>query len=314
MDSKEVRDEPGFIEDQAVSLDNYRGLVGWYWLPPEAMRCCAVTPGKSYLRRTKHGRGWVARVEGGALSVIGRDCAQNTFAADSSIMTDIRQATAQIDREEQQARLADLLAQRETRMQEQQDALVALEDRRKRLSELKQEIGDANTRTIEDRARTGRGAVDVTGTVPAKRDANGEVIEDAVAVPIRVGTLTEIRACNPDTMRQVGDALRGLRKAYEAVSPDAAEESTGAQRKLVAALNEHDRLVGNALALTRQLDAFLSSDLTPMAFLVHGQADRVAAARAALTRLGVTAGPKGWIQRAEEELCRAHQVSKVRIG
>ncbi|PBJ83742.1 hypothetical protein CMZ84_04435 [Lysobacteraceae bacterium NML93-0399] len=313
MDSKEVRDEPGFIADQPVSLDNYRGLVGWYALPPDAMRCCAVAPGKSHLCRTKHGRGWVARVEGGALSVIGRDCAQNTFAADSSIMADIHRATAQIDRDEQLARLAGLLAQRETRMQEQQAALVGLEERRKRLSELLQEVGDATRRAIEDRARTGRGTVDVTGTVPAKRDSDGEVIREAVAVPIRVGTLPEIRACNPDTMRQVGDALRGLRKAYQAASPEATEESTGAQRKLVAALNDHDRVVGDAIALARQLDAFLSSDLRPLAFLVHGQRDRADAARAALSRQGLADGPKQWIQRAEAELCRAHSVSKIRI-
>ena len=61
-----------------------------YWLlqSREKVFCC-VEKAKGQLYKHEHGKGWVAKKTDGTLTIMGNDCANDKFGADSKIFQDI---------------------------------------------------------------------------------------------------------------------------------------------------------------------------------------------------------------------------------
>lgn len=308
----EVVTLPGFKDEQPISLETYRGLVGWYSLEKKEMRCCSLrSTGK--LCRTPHQTGWVARVADGALTIIGGDCAKQKYDADSTIMRDISAAQKSIDEEIANERLAELLAGKDRARAEVVGTLERLDGRRRALQGFFDAVGRKNQSRLEELARTS-GDVVVEGRTPAEVDSDGEVIKDARIVRITLPPIASIAVCKPSYVSPMADDLRKLRKLYD--DADALIES-GAQkgrRELSAGLSRTDSSVSAAEDAVRAIDAFLSCDLTGACFLVNDWKERCLVGKIAIDRLGLEDDPKAWIQRIEAGLRRKYNVTKIVIG
>jgi hypothetical protein len=308
----EITALPEFEKEQPISAETYVGLVGWYAFEKEEMYCCSLKE-TGTLCRTPHKKGWVARVAGGGLTIIGGDCAKKKYDADSTIMRDINLAQKSIDDEAVKQRLAELLSDRDSARAAVVAAFERLDGRRRALQGFMEAVGRKNQSRLEELARTS-GEVMVEGRTPAEVDSDGEVIKDARIVRITLPPIASIVVCKPSYVAPMADDLRKLRKLYD--DADALIES-GAQkgrRELSAGLSRTDSSVSAAEDAVRAIDAFLSCDLTGACFLVNDWKDRCLVGKIAIDRLGVGGDPKAWIQRIEAGLRRKHNVTKIVIG
>lgn len=311
-DRAEIAAQPGYQVDQPISLDTYRGLVGWYSFEKEEMRCCSLKdPGS--LCKTAHRKGWVARVDGGALTVIGGDCAKNKYEAESSIMRDISQAVKQIDEEAAQARVAELLGHRDEGRAKVVAALQLIEERRRALQGFMEQVGKRNQSRLEDLARTS-GEVTVEGRTPPERDSDGEVIKDGRIVSIPLPAMTSLEVCKPSFLAPAADDLRTLRNLYDKADELLQDGGQKGRRLLTAGLQRVDSAVAAAEAAGKAVSAFLECNLIAACFLVNDWKDRSMVGRIAMERAGVTGDPKQWIQRFEGGLRYKYGVTQIRIG
>ncbi|MDH2022928.1 hypothetical protein N5J29_09180 [Stenotrophomonas sp. GD03680] len=308
----EVSALPDFKKEQPISAESYVGLVGWYAFEKEEMHCCSLKESGT-LCRTPHKKGWVARVSGGALTIIGGDCAKKKYDADSTIMRDINLAQKSIDDEAAKQRLAELLTDRDSARAAVAAAFERLDGRRRALQGFMEAVGRRNQSRLEELARTS-GEVVVEGRTPAEVDSDGEVIRDARIVRIQLPPISSIAVCKPSYVTPMADDLRALRKLYD--EADALIESGGqkGRRALGAGLARTDSSVAAAEDAVRAIDAFLSSDLTAACFLVNDWKDRSRMGRLAIERSGAEGDPKAWIQRIEAGLRRKYNVTKIVIG
>ncbi|WP_423159408.1 hypothetical protein [Stenotrophomonas geniculata] len=308
----EVTAVPGFKEEQPISLETYRGLVGWYALEKKEMHCCSLRS-TGTLCNTPHQKGWVAKVAGGALTIIGGDCAKQKYDADSIIMRDISAAQKGIDEELAMERLAELLAGRDVAKARVVAVLEALDERRRALQGFMESVGRKNQSRLEELARTS-GEVLVEGRTPAELDDEGEVIKDARIVPIALPPIASIAVCKPFYLVPIAEELRALRKLCNDADSLIADGPKKGHRALAAGLSRADSSIGKAEVAIRAIDAFLSSDLTAAGFLTSDWKDRCLAAKVAVDRTGSTGDPKAWIQRIEAGLRRKYNVTKIVIG
>ncbi|MGE8398587.1 MAG: hypothetical protein ACN6NZ_01490 [Burkholderiales bacterium] len=308
----EVVTLPGFKNEQPISLETYRGLVGWYSLEKKEMRCCSLRS-TGTLCRTPHQTGWVARVADGALTIIGGDCAKQKYDADSTIMRDISAAQKSIDEELANERLAELLSDKDRARAEVVEALERLDGRRRALQAFFDAVGRKNQSRLEELARTS-GDVVVEGRTPAELDGEGEAIRDARVVRIMLPAISSIAVCKPSFVAPMADDLRKLRKLYDEANVLIESGGQKERRALGAGLARTESSVAAAEDAVRAIDAFLSSDLTAACFLVNDWKDRTRVGRFALERSGAEGDPKTWIQKIEAGLRRKYNVTKIVIG
>ena len=303
---------PGFKEEQPISLETYRGLVGWYALEKKEMHCCSLRS-TGTLCNTPHQKGWVAKVSGGAVTIIGGDCAKQKYDADSIIMRDISAAQKGVDEELAMERLAELLAGRDEARDRLVAAMGALDQRRRALQDFMESVGRKNQARLEELARTS-GAVVVEGRTPAELDDEGEVIKDARVVSITLPPIASIGVCKPFYLTPIAEELRALLKLYNDADRLIATGSKKGQRDLVAGMARADSSIAKGEAAARAISAFLSSDLTAAGFLTGDWKDRCLAAKASLDRMGGDGDPGVWLKKVEAGLCHKYSVTKIVIG
>lgn len=308
----EVVTLPGFKHEQPISLETYRGLVGWYSLEKKEMRCCSLR-NSGALCRTPHQTGWVARVADGALTIIGGDCAKQKYEADSIIMRDISAAQKGIDEQLANERLAELLSDKERARGAVAAALERLDERRRALQGFMEAVGRKNQSRLEELARTS-GDVVVEGRTPAEADSDGKVIKDARIVRITLPPIASITVCRPAYVAPMADDLRKLRKLYDEADALVENGEQKGRRALAAGLSRTGNSISAAEDAVRAIDAFLSCDLTSACFLANDWKDRCLVGKIAVDRLGIGGDARAWIQRFEASLRRKHNVTKIVIG
>ena len=167
----DVEKEPGFSRGNAIHLASYRHLIGWYSFDKEELTCCVQKP-SGLLCDRRHKSGWVASLKDDSVTIIGHNCAEDKFGADSTIFRDITRARNELDRLDDEARVRELLDQKESRVADLQQLIASLLSLQQRLGDRSRKFGDNVWNRLESMARGGSGRVQVQGYTPAVWDEN----------------------------------------------------------------------------------------------------------------------------------------------
>lgn len=304
----------GYATENPVTVSNYKRLLGPYHLSGEELACC-IQRESGNLCRQAHLRGWVAALSDGSISVVGGDCAKEKFGVDSAISRDISVANNALSEIEIEARLRGLLDERDQKLEEVTNTLTAVVWLTRQVAELRSLVGPAAFRALENLGRSGAGTVVVQGITPAVHDKDGELIREQTSIAVPVGTLAGIRVCSPSTLPTSADALRGLRKHYDAANLDALSNRK-LRRALTAALADQPRLIAAARQVIADGEAFLANDFMPVCFLVSDSASRERIAKWARPTSASQVdyvSNKNWLQKLEAALCKTYNVKRIQI-
>lgn len=310
----EISALPCFEPDAPMRVEDYSGLVGWYRFEGLPVRCCLLKPNGNSCQKP-HGTGWLARRADGVITVIGGDCAKEKFAAANSAgLIDIRRAENEIERASREAKLQELLADRDAQMERVEAEFRRLEQLEAALAGLAKAVGPRVWASLELAGRSGTDRIAVRGYTPAKRDADGDVITPRIDVQVVAGRIPGLRLCAPNLVRTVRHGLAALRLRCTQALPPEGPRRGPAVKELIAALRDVLRQIESARALNREGDALAEADLTPITVLERDVSARVKLLQYAQARMGVTmsrAEAKDWIRANDARLAEAHGVTTL---
>lgn len=313
----EIRKEPGFREDNPIRIDNYSALLGWYKLSEESdeLACCVQRPNGS-LCKTAHRHGWVARLADDSVTIVGSFCAKDKFGADAAIVTDIRRATRLLKETNEAERLQELLLQRDEILPWCIDAMARIAECGLQLEGILSSMAPARAR-LESMSRSGNGQIQVTGRRLAKRNKDGEVIEDTMDFPINVGRLRNVEACNPGRVSGLKAAVHGLWN-WARRPPDELSRLPAKQAKqLSASFRDYPKLKRDLVDYQGLVAAFEQNDFSVLAYVVREFGDRAKVVRAASLRLPTPLGKdaaKAWVMHQDAELKDRHRADRLIFG
>lgn len=315
LNIEEIQDDPAFVSENPVTLENYAGLEGWYSFDKEELACCVKKA--VGLCHQRHRKGWVARLKDNSKSVIGGHCAQRDFGAASIIGQDIARAQNAIDQAQALEDIRDYLSERNDKLAAINDALARANEVNRRIQGFLARAGAANARAIKDRARIGGPFSAIASTPPryAPPDADGfrEKIEDGRQFVVPVGVIPGIAAADPGRVSVLGRELNVQKRAYEGATLDMLLSKPATARKFRAVLGDHDRVMDLANDFLGQAEQFLTADLTPACYAVSDNRARRTMAELALERLGKKGVSASiWLNGLDENLRRLYRVQRIR--
>jgi hypothetical protein len=313
---EEIYNEPGFREALPVSLSNYRGLHGYYQFAPGTdVNCCVQRPSGTLCKKA-HRKGWLARVEGDAVTIIGGTCATTKFGADSIIGSDIAVATNQLDEATKRERLYGQITDVREVLKWCVDARAALSDNKAKIDALATGLGPAWS-TLVNMSRSGNGEVQATGYTLPKRDKDGEIEVDGREVHITIGRLQFVEACNRDRSAGVRMRLWRLEAACRLPEPDLLKLRGKRLREVIATFADYNGVRTAVAALLEEMKGFERNDLTPLCFVNKEFEQRTKVARFVRDRAGIGGGKEGaraWLMRSDAEIKERNRVERIRFG
>lgn len=313
LSEQEIRDEPGFKEDNPVSKDNYSRLIGDYRLP-EQIRCCIQKKPSGGLCKKAHNYGFVVRLTDESVSIIGNKCGTTHFDAQSKVARDMALYTNAKRRQEALERVAELLKDKDDSLARLHSLRGALQAASSRVDTYRQQFGDACANQLSRLAQGGTGAVIVMGErVRLDEDGNRSYDpRDRFAIP--VGALKGVTVFRPGQFRNAQDELRKVALAFGKAQRMDGSEKTTELAAVAADIADFPRVVGLCEDLLKAEQEFASSDWSPLPFLVRDLSDQYKLARIACIQAGRHVGKeaaKTWLQTLERTLRTQHGVDRL---
>lgn len=145
---EEIKNHPGFRENNGVHKGNYKDLIGHYRFADE-VKCC-FQKDNGNLCGEDHKFGFVAILSDNSITIVGNNCAQEKFGADAKIKIDSGRYLKEQKRREKLAGLHELLKVKDAR-------LADLQSFRARASVVK-DWGETFLSSLGDQTVRGRAA------------------------------------------------------------------------------------------------------------------------------------------------------------
>ena len=310
---EQIRELTGYRPDNPLTVDNYSRILGWYQFPKKC--ACCVRRESGTLCRTLHNNGWVAMLQDGSVTVLGRNCANDKFGADSSVFKDISLANNTIKARQRADRLRNLLSQRdelEVRLSESNGKLLAA---RKRIDAFLAEIGPTFAKRIVAMARAGNSAVMVDAVRVRHYEEDGEAKKESSTFKHRLGYLDGIAVLNNDQYIQLSISISNIRQAFTAAA-DMQSLTRATQAALTTRLEECEPVLQRAAVAEEQLGRFFQNSHLLFCFITDERGERSKLARLAMHQVGVDGGrdqAKEWLLGQEQALIQQLGVQAIRI-
>lgn len=310
----EIRALDFFHENNPLSQQTYECLVGYYKLR-EKVYCC-VEKANGQLCKHEHGKGWVAKKTDGTLTIMGNDCANDKFGADSKIFQDISHAENTLRRQTRLAKILTHLEHRDERENTLKTLKQSLDDLRGRISTLFEEVGPKTTKRLLDMARSRKADVLVLGVKYRTYVEDGHTKKERSTVHHRVGTLKGLDVLSKETCTPIYVAIANVLDAFEAAANLGERPNKGVIDALAVRLDQYDQIVRQVEALLKQEVQFNDNAMLLLCFLVDDRTERSHYARKAMHQAGIAGGrdhAKSWLADQEAQLTGQLGVDKIEI-
>jgi hypothetical protein len=310
---EQIRELKGYRPENPLTVENYSRILGWYQFPQKC-ECCVRRESGS-LCRTLHNNGWVARLQDGSVTILGRNCANDKFGADSSVFKDISLAINTIKARQRAERLRDLLSRRdefEGRLIESSAKLLAA---RRKIDAFLGEIGPKFAARIVAMARAGNASVMVDAVRERHYQENGQAKKELSTFKHRLGNLDGISVLNNDQYIQLSIAISNIRQAFTAAT-DMQSLTRTTQAALTTRLEECEPVLQRVAAIEEQLEKFFLNSHLLFCFITDERGERSKLARLAMHQVGVEGGrdvAKDWLLAQEQALIQQLGVQAIRI-
>lgn len=250
----------------------------------------------------------------GSLTIMGKDCANDKFGADSKIFQDINYVRNALRRQERLSKIAIHLAVREQRVRDLQLQRQALDAMRLRTKAFLDELGPKVTQRLLGMARSRNGDVVVTGVKCRDDPNNPKNKKERSTVRHRVGTLAGLSCLSQDTYAPLYTAITSTLDAYDIAANLGEKPGKGIVDALATRLDQYGPLVRGVLALAQEETRLLANQMLLLCFLVDDRAERSRCARKAMHQAEIPGGrdhAKNWL--TEQEGLLAVQLGMQRI-
>lgn len=308
----EIRILDDFREANPLNVDSYAAIVGYYNLP-ERVYCC-VEKANGQLCHPEHGKGWVVRKIDGSLTIMGKDCANDKFGADSKIFQDINHVRNALRRQERLSKLAKHLAVREERVHDLQLQRQALDAMRLRTKAFLDELGPKVTQRLLGMARTRNCDVVVTAVKYREDINNPKAKKERSTVRHCLGMLAGLSCLSQDAYAPLYTTITSILGAYDTAANLGEKPSKGIVDALASRLDQYEPLVRDVQALAQEEMRLLANQMLLLCFLVDDRAERSRCARKAMHQADIPGGrdyAKTWLN--EQEALLAVQLGMQRI-
>ncbi len=313
LTEQEIRDEPGFKEDNPVSKDNYLHLIGDYRLP-EQIRCCIQKRAGGGLCKQGHNYGFVVRLKDESVSIIGNQCGKNHFDAESKLARDMALYTNAKRRKETLERIAELLKGKDESLVRLRELGTALLVAQSRVDAYRQQFGDACTNQLLRLAQGGTGAVVVMGERVRLDEHGNRSYDSSDRFSITVGVLRGTAVFRPNQFRSAQADIRKVAGAFDKAQQMDGNERTSELASVAADIGDFVRVVDVCEDLLTAEQDFASTDWSPLPFLVRDLSDQYKLARVACAHAGHPGSKdaaKYWLQTLERALKSQYGVDRL---
>ena len=304
---------PGYRPNNPLCQDNYHKILGWYRFPEKRM-CCVRRPGGT-LCGTPHNHGWVAELKDGSVTILGADCANDKFGADSAVFKDIGLAQNAKKERERQHRIDHLLRQGAEYEQRLKDAIVRIKAARRSVDELLDGIGPSFRNRIERMAKSGNASVVVEGVKTRHYEEKGKSKQETSVVKHVVGSLDGLAAIDRQQFVSLTVEMEHMRIAFSDARTIGASGRT-LRAEVARRIEQCDPVLKMAEQLETLVERFLGNSTWPYCFLIDDRSERSKIAKLAMNRSGVEGSrdhAKAWLAHHEAELCKQLGVERIRI-
>jgi hypothetical protein len=286
---REIRDYPGFRDNNPISKTNYKCIIGDYNLPEEI--CCCFLKDSGKLCGEEHKKGWVVELQDGTVSIIGNVCAEAKFGADSRLIADQSRYINEKKRQEKLATLKQQLADKPLRLDQLsglRNRLVQLESKIEGFTE---QLGPLVTRRLRDMVRTGRSEVVVTAVRYRDYiDDEGRRKRERSDFQHTLGSLTGLDLTAAGSFYTVRDTINDVVRAYQRADEIELDPKKKEVESLANRLNEYDRILKEGNRLLGLESAFVQNNWLLLCFLTDDKTERAKMAKIAMRQAGKGAG------------------------
>jgi hypothetical protein len=304
----EVREIPGFKDENHLTKENYKELVGDYHFQEQA-RCCFERENGSLCRHL-HNIGYVVRLKDESATIIGNVCADTNFNAEHEISRDRARYQNEKRRLENLARIQELVAGKDsilTSFREKREQLKALEVR---IEEFLAAVGSRCAARLHGMTRDGRREVVITGIRIREYEENGEKVQERIRIPLTVGSISGLAVMRPNACQSIVARMKAVADAYRTAAQLAEPIRNSVLDELRLALSDAERVLVDTDDLLAAEKIFFAGDLSPLPFLVSDIGDRNRVARFVFGRVGKRRAKESLLSK-EAELRSAHGVTKL---
>lgn len=297
-----------------LTKQSYKGLVGYYNLPTKLHCCVAKENGNLCLH--EHGKGWVVEKIDGTYTLMGKDCANDKYGADSKLIKDIVHYKNAIRR---QARLEKVIKHLEKRL-EREKALTELRTQLdalySRVQQFVSELGPQTGRRLQDMYRSGSTQVIVNAVKYREYEEDGRSKKERSAFQHRLGVLNGLAVVARESYTPIHIAITNILHAFEAAASLGAQPQKGEVDALASRLDDFDRIIGQGQALLGAEAQFLGNNMELLCFVDDERADRYKCARLAMHQKGIAGNKdvaKTWLSKLETDLKQQLGVNNIEI-
>lgn len=307
---EQVRSMPGYRANNPVHQHNYKTLAVDYQLKAQE-RCCHLRDDGSLCRRL-HNHGYVVQLADDSISIIGNDCANRYFDAESQFTKDRALFANQKRRQESLLRLRDLLAEKKERMEILRNLDQQLRRLQTQMKAIESAVGSQCMGRLRAMAKDGRREVIAAGIRIRPYVEDGAQRRERTEIPITIGALQGLSIVRPGAVSAISERVRAIARAFHKAEQTVDSAASLDLENLVTSLSDFASLKIDCGELEEAAQAFWSSELSVLSFLVDDPATRIKIIQHALN--GISANQaKRWLTRKEQELKVIHRVDKIEV-
>ena len=257
----------------------------------------------------------MARLRDGTVTILGADCANDKFGADSTVFKDISLAMNARREKERTDKIRSLVEQSTHYETQLRAAIVRVRQARIQLDEFLNSIGDEFRRRIVNMAKTGNSSVVIEG-VKVRYDKNSSKnTPETSIIKHTLGALEGLSAIDYQQFLRLTVEMEHIKDAFVE-----AKTSTQLNRAIKAKLGYHIEQCEPALMRAEQLEGVVSRFFRNQAwlycFLTDDRSERARLAKRAMNESGIEGSrdqAKTWLTQREHELCRELGVDRIRL-
>jgi hypothetical protein len=310
---EQITSMPEYRPDNPLTQENYHQILGWYHLAEK--QCCCVQRASGTLCGTPHNHGWVAKLKDGTTTILGADCANDKFGADSTVFKDISLAINARREKERADKIRSLVEQSAHYETQLRAAIARIKQARLQLDEFLNGIGHEFRRRIVNMAKTGNASVVIEGVKVRYDNKSGKSAPETSVIKHTLGALEGLSAIDYQQFLRLTVEMELIKDAFVE-----AKTSTQLNRAIKAKLGYHIEQCEPALMQAEQLEGMVSRFFRNKAwlycFLTDDRSERARVAKRAMNESGIEGSrdqAKAWLTQREHELCRELGVDRIRF-
>lgn len=307
---EQVRSMPGYRADNPVQQHNYKTLAVDYQFKAQE-RCCYLRDDGSLCRQL-HNHGYVVQLADNSITIIGNDCANRYFDAESQFTKDRALFANQKRRQESLLRLKELLADKKDRMEVLRNLDQQVRRLQTQMTAFESAIGTQCMNRLRTMAKNSRREVTAAGIRIRPYVEDGVQRQEHTEITVTIGALQGISIIRPGAMSAISERVRAIVRAFHKAEQTVDHATPRDLENLVTSLSDFASLTNNCAELQEAAQAFWSNDLSVLSFLIDDPATRIKIIQHALN--GTNANhAKRWLTRKEQELKATYRVDKIEV-